>query len=105
MVKNTLLRLRNKIKQRILNKILKNNNNTKKKLVKKQKKEELKAKVEPTPSMEVENTHQIFSSTNDERQESIKEHFFTFQLYNDLFTLLYSTLVFKWIQTDRVIIN
>jgi hypothetical protein len=36
--------------------------------------------------------------------ESIKDHFFSFQLYNDLFTLLYSTLIFKWIQTDRVMI-
>jgi protein subunit release factor A len=35
-------------------------------------------------------------------QESVKDHFFTFQLKIDLFTVLYSTLVFKWIQTDRV---
>ncbi len=35
-------------------------------------------------------------------KESVKEHFFTFQLKIDLFTVLYSTLVFKWIQTDRV---
>jgi len=38
-------------------------------------------------------------------QESVKDHFFTFNLKIDLFTILYSTLVFKWIQTDRVINN
>ncbi len=36
-------------------------------------------------------------------QESVKDHYFTFNLKIDLFTILYSTLVFKWIQTDRVI--
>ncbi len=36
--------------------------------------------------------------------EAVSEHFFTFALKPDLFTLLYSTLVFKWIQTDRVLI-
>lgn len=37
-------------------------------------------------------------------EESVKDHYFTFQLTPDLFTLLYSTLVFKWIQTDKVLI-
>jgi hypothetical protein len=32
----------------------------------------------------------------------VQEHYFTFQQHIDLFTLIYSTLVFKWIQTDRV---
>lgn len=36
--------------------------------------------------------------------ESNKDHFFTFQLKIDLFTLIYTTLVFKWVQTDRVMI-
>jgi hypothetical protein len=35
-------------------------------------------------------------------KESVKDHFFTFNLKIDLFTILYSTIVFKWIQTDRV---
>jgi hypothetical protein len=34
--------------------------------------------------------------------ESIKEHFYTFNLKTELFTILYTTLIFKWIQTDRV---
>jgi len=36
--------------------------------------------------------------------ESVKDHFFTFRLTTDLFTLLYTTLVFKWIQTEKVVI-
>jgi len=35
--------------------------------------------------------------------ESIKEHFYTFNLVPELYTILYTTLIFKWIQTDRVI--
>ena len=34
--------------------------------------------------------------------ESIKDHLYTFNLKTELFTILYSTLIFKWIQTDRV---
>jgi len=37
--------------------------------------------------------------------ESIKEHFYTFNLVPELYTILYTTLIFKWIQTDRVILN
>lgn len=44
------------------------------------------------------------SENENQRQESVKDHYFTFQLPMDLFTVLYSTLVFKWIQTDRVMI-
>lgn len=36
--------------------------------------------------------------------EPIKDHFFTFQLTTDLFTLLYSSLVFKWINNDRLLL-
>jgi hypothetical protein len=36
------------------------------------------------------------------RQEPISEHFFTFQLPSDVYTLLYTSIVFKWIQTERV---
>lgn len=36
--------------------------------------------------------------------ESIKDHFITFQLAPDLFTLLYSSLVFKWINNDRLLL-
>lgn len=38
-------------------------------------------------------------------KESVKDHFFTFNLKIDLFTILYSTIVFKWIQTDRVLLH
>ncbi len=34
--------------------------------------------------------------------ESIKEHYYTFNLVPELYTILYTTLIFKWIQTDRV---
>ena len=37
--------------------------------------------------------------------ESIKDHFYTFNLKTELFTILYTTLIFKWIQTDRVIFH
>lgn len=35
--------------------------------------------------------------------DSIKEHYYTFNLVPELCTILYTTLIFKWIQTDRVI--
>jgi len=38
------------------------------------------------------------------KKEYISEHYFTFQLDTDLFTLLYATLIFKWIKTERVLI-
>ena len=41
-------------------------------------------------------------ASNKATVEPVEEHFFTFLLKPDIFTLLYSTLVFKWIQTDRV---
>lgn len=34
--------------------------------------------------------------------ESIKDHFYTFNLITELYTTLYTTLIFKWIQTDKV---
>ena len=35
--------------------------------------------------------------------ESIKDHFYTFNLITELYTTLYTTLIFKWIQTDKVL--
>ena len=99
---NILIRFRNKIKQRIVNKLLKNNNIIYNKKEKKETKQEVKATKDSPASFKKENLPQISSNGELEQQESIKEHYFTFQLYNDLFTLLYCTLVFKWIQTDRV---
>ncbi len=32
----------------------------------------------------------------------IQENYYTFQTTPDLFALLYCTVIFKWIQTDRV---
>lgn len=96
---NILIRFRNKIKQRMINKLLKNNNTSENK---KEIKQEVKARKDSHTSLKIENAQQKSSSGELGQQESIKEHYFTFQLYNDLFTLLYSTLVFKWIQTDRV---
>jgi hypothetical protein len=85
---NFSTKLKNRIKQRILNKILKS------------------FKTEGNPftnkKFEVESKLSLIEESTQEKQESLKDHFFTFQLYNDLFTLLYSTLVFKWVQTDRV---
>lgn len=37
-------------------------------------------------------------------EESVKDHFFTFQQHIELFTLLYTSLLFKWVNTDRVLI-
>lgn len=62
--------------------------------------------------------NKIVSTPNDTKQETktdkpqkqklnakglcIKDHYYTFQQKIELFTLLYTTIVFKWIQTDRV---
>ena len=47
----------------------------------------------------------IFGSTVSVRNtEGCKSNFITFQISNDLFTLLYSSIVFQWIESDRVII-
>jgi hypothetical protein len=35
-------------------------------------------------------------------EQPIQDHFVTFQLKIELFTLLFTTIQFKWIQTDRV---
>jgi len=34
--------------------------------------------------------------------DSIKDHYYTFNLIPELYTILYTTLIFKWIQTDKV---
>jgi hypothetical protein len=36
------------------------------------------------------------------QKDCVKEHYYTFQLNEELFTLLYTSYVFKWFQTDRV---
>lgn len=36
--------------------------------------------------------------------ESLKDHYYTFNLITELYSILYTTLIFKWIQTDRVIL-
>ncbi len=86
---NSILKLRNKIKSRIINKLLRSIN-----------KEQKLSNSKPIPETKekpIQNNSKLQID-----QESIKEHFFTFQLNMDLFTLLYSTVIFKWIQTDRV---
>ena len=99
---NIFIRFRNKIKHRIINKLLKKKSINHNRKDKNETKQEVKATKDSLTSLKNENPQQISSNGELEQQESIKEHYFTFQLYNDLFTLLYSTLVFKWIQTDRV---
>ena len=37
-------------------------------------------------------------------KNSISEHYYTFQYPNDLYTLLYTSLIFKWIDTTKIII-
>ena len=37
-------------------------------------------------------------------KEPIKDHYFIFQKETDLYTLLYTSIIFKWINTDRLII-
>ena len=37
-------------------------------------------------------------------KEPIKDHYYTFQKETDLYTLLYTSIIFKWINTDRLII-
>ena len=66
--------LKNKIKNKIINK-------------RKKKKEKKAEKPKEEPVL---------------RQEPISEHFFTFQLKPDTYTLLYASIIFKWIQTERV---
>ena len=34
----------------------------------------------------------------------VKEHYYTFQLKTDLFTLLYSSLIFRWISSEKLLI-
>ena len=34
----------------------------------------------------------------------ISEHFYTFQYTKDLYTLLYTTLIFKWLDTTKILI-
>jgi hypothetical protein len=36
------------------------------------------------------------------QKDCVKEHYYTFQLKEELFTLLYTSYIFKWFQTDRV---
>lgn len=36
--------------------------------------------------------------------QSVSDHFFTFLIKQELFTLLYTTIIFKWIQSDRILI-
>jgi hypothetical protein len=61
-------------------------NKLKNKIIRKTKKTQKEPKTEPV-----------------HRQEPISDHYFTFQLTNDLYTLLYASIIFKWIQTERVI--
>jgi len=91
MVKSySTLNLKKKLKQRILSKIFQH----KIKRTTEIKNTKISQKIKHLP---------IVSEINEiNSQESIKEHYFTFQLYNDLFTLLYATLIFKWVQADRV---
>jgi hypothetical protein len=35
-------------------------------------------------------------------KDCVKEHYYTFQLKEELFTILYTCLAFKWFQADRV---
>ena len=94
MVKSySTLNLKKKLKQRILSKIF----SSKVKPISEVKNTKKSEKIKP---IAIVNEIQEINS-----QESIKDHFFTFQLHNDLFTLLYATLIFKWIQTDRVKYN
>lgn len=37
-------------------------------------------------------------------QNSISEHYYTFQYPKDLYTLLYTSLIFKWIDTTKILI-
>lgn len=106
MVKSNIsLKPKDRIKQRIIRKLLKNFENQQKNLVKLVTNEDKNTKALTKTEVEVKKSHQQgIQDSQLERLESIKDHYFTFQLYNDLFTLLYSTLVFKWIQTDRVLL-
>ncbi len=37
-------------------------------------------------------------------KEPIKDHYYTFQKETDLYTLLYTSIIFKWINTDKLVI-
>ena len=37
-------------------------------------------------------------------KNSISEHYYTFQYPKDLYTLLYTSLIFKWIDTTKILI-
>jgi hypothetical protein len=73
-------RLRSKVLQKVINKVKTHN-----------KKANNKKDKSSKPKQEVY------------KGDCIKEHYYTFQLKEELFTLLYTSLIFKWFQTDRVI--
>lgn len=120
--------LRNKLKSNLIKKNIKRTTTTKK-AVKQEKENEhiqIKMEIESPKEIKTKKNYSHKEQTKNKKQENkikkektkkgeetiqpllsieaIKEHFYTFNLLPELYTILYTTLIFKWIQTDRVIL-
>ena len=80
-----------------------NNNNKNKNIENKNKKFRFRKKF-PFSHKTKNNNNKNESKSEKKLKSPNKNHFFTFQTIPDLFTLLYSSIIFKWINSDRLLI-